>query len=93
MRTRLPVLKIISNDLEPDSKSGLCLPIDYFTLGEGIMLASFKIPHDPVRNTMIVDFGKSAIGRVAPIHSGFWWINSSAGRPKVYRRSFTRKYA
>ncbi|XP_057867587.2 probable alkaline/neutral invertase F isoform X2 [Cryptomeria japonica] len=50
--------------------------IDCFTLGEGVMPASFKVLHDPVRDTdtMIADFGESAIGRVAPIDSGFWWI-------------------
>jgi len=50
--------------------------IDRFTLGEGVMPASFKVLHDPVRNTdtMIADFGESAIGRVAPVDSGFWWI-------------------
>ncbi|KAF3620943.1 putative alkaline/neutral invertase B [Capsicum chinense] len=50
--------------------------IDRFQLGEGVMPASFKVLHDPVRNTetVIADFGESAIGRVAPIDSGFWWI-------------------
>jgi glycogen debranching enzyme len=50
--------------------------IDCFTLGEGVMPASFKVLHDPVRktDTMIADFGESAIGRVAPVDSGFWWI-------------------
>eukprot|EP01018_Ginkgo_biloba_P019957 Gb_17442 [translate_table: standard] len=50
--------------------------IDRFTLGEGAMPASFKVLHDPIRNsdTMIADFGESAIGRVAPVDSGFWWI-------------------
>ncbi|KAJ7558158.1 hypothetical protein O6H91_04G027000 [Diphasiastrum complanatum] len=50
--------------------------IDCFTLGEGAMPASFKVLHDPVRksDTMIADFGESAIGRVAPVDSGFWWI-------------------
>uniref|UniRef100_A0A0D6QSI7 Alkaline/neutral invertase n=1 Tax=Araucaria cunninghamii TaxID=56994 RepID=A0A0D6QSI7_ARACU len=50
--------------------------IDRFTLGEGVMPASFKVLHDPLRNTdtMIADFGESAIGRVAPVDSGFWWI-------------------
>eukprot|EP00252_Welwitschia_mirabilis_P011463 TRINITY_DN2571_c0_g1_i1.p1 TRINITY_DN2571_c0_g1~~TRINITY_DN2571_c0_g1_i1.p1 ORF type:complete len:570 (-),score=71.84 TRINITY_DN2571_c0_g1_i1:383-2092(-) len=50
--------------------------IDRFKLGEGVMPASFKVLHDPVRNTdtMIADFGESAIGRVAPVDSGFWWI-------------------
>ncbi|GMY28261.1 probable alkaline/neutral invertase D [Fagus crenata] len=50
--------------------------IDQFKLGEGVMPASFKVLHDPVRNneTLIADFGESAIGRVAPVDSGFWWI-------------------
>ncbi|KAF8405365.1 hypothetical protein HHK36_010269 [Tetracentron sinense] len=50
--------------------------IDRFKLGEGVMPASFKVLHDPIRNTetLIADFGESAIGRVAPVDSGFWWI-------------------
>ncbi|KAB1203648.1 Alkaline/neutral invertase CINV2 [Morella rubra] len=50
--------------------------IDQFKLGEGVMPASFKVLHDPERNTetVIADFGESAIGRVAPVDSGFWWI-------------------
>ncbi|XP_030481374.2 probable alkaline/neutral invertase F [Cannabis sativa] len=50
--------------------------VDQFKLGEGVMPASFKVLHDPVRNseTIFADFGESAIGRVAPIDSGFWWI-------------------
>eukprot|EP00249_Psilotum_nudum_P003196 c16538_g1_i1 orf=448-2250(-) len=58
--------------------------IDCFTLGEGVMPASFKVLHDPVRDsdTMIADFGESAIGRVAPVDSGFWWI--------ILLRAYTR---
>ncbi|CAH9109212.1 unnamed protein product [Cuscuta europaea] len=50
--------------------------VDRFKLGEGVMPASFKVRHDPVRktDTVIADFGESAIGRVAPVDSGFWWI-------------------
>ncbi|KAF5943045.1 hypothetical protein HYC85_020687 [Camellia sinensis] len=50
--------------------------VDQFKLGEGVMPASFKVLHDPIRNfeTIIADFGESAIGRVAPVDSGFWWI-------------------
>ncbi|XP_057805033.1 probable alkaline/neutral invertase D [Salvia miltiorrhiza] len=50
--------------------------IDRFKLGEGAMPASFKVLHDPVRktDTIAADFGESAIGRVAPVDSGFWWI-------------------
>lgn len=50
--------------------------IDNFTLGKGAMPASFKVLHDPIRknDTLVADFGESAIGRVAPVDSGFWWI-------------------
>ncbi|XP_073315448.1 probable alkaline/neutral invertase B [Primulina huaijiensis] len=50
--------------------------VDNFTLGAGVMPASFKVLHDPVRDyeTLIADFGECAIGRVAPVDSGFWWI-------------------
>ncbi|VFQ71607.1 unnamed protein product [Cuscuta campestris] len=50
--------------------------VDRFKLGEGVMPASFKVRHDPVRktDTVTADFGESAIGRVAPVDSGFWWI-------------------
>lgn len=50
--------------------------VDQFKLGEGVMPASFKVTHHPVRNyeTLTADFGEAAIGRVAPIDSGFWWI-------------------
>ncbi|KAI4321192.1 hypothetical protein MLD38_034604 [Melastoma candidum] len=50
--------------------------IDRFKLGEGVMPASFKVQHDATRksDTIVADFGESAIGRVAPVDSGFWWI-------------------
>ncbi|KAF5744987.1 alkaline/neutral invertase B [Tripterygium wilfordii] len=50
--------------------------VDCFTLGKGVMPASFKVLQDPVRkcDTLIADFGEAAIGRVAPVDSGFWWI-------------------
>ncbi|KAI3432009.1 Alkaline/neutral invertase [Psidium guajava] len=50
--------------------------VDQFKLGEGVMPASFKVIHHPARNseTLTADFGESAIGRVAPVDSGFWWI-------------------
>lgn len=50
--------------------------VDQFKLGEGVMPTSFKVIHDPARNheTLTADFGESAIGRVAPVDSGFWWI-------------------
>ncbi|KAL8128946.1 hypothetical protein V2J09_018101 [Rumex salicifolius] len=50
--------------------------VDLFKLGEGVMPASFKVKSDPVRKTetLVADFGETAIGRVAPVDSGFWWI-------------------
>ncbi|CAN6483014.1 unnamed protein product [Victoria cruziana] len=50
--------------------------VDCFTLGQGVMPASFKVLHNPARGTdaTVADFGGSAIGRVAPVDSGFWWI-------------------
>ncbi|KAL5216520.1 hypothetical protein ABZP36_007921 [Zizania latifolia] len=50
--------------------------IDRFKLGEGAMPASFKVLKDPKRGVekLVADFGESAIGRVAPVDSGFWWI-------------------
>ncbi|GAB2231194.1 hypothetical protein Droror1_Dr00027483 [Drosera rotundifolia] len=50
--------------------------IDNFTLGDGVMPASFRVSYDSHRNkdTITTDFGGSAIGRVAPVDSGFWWI-------------------
>ncbi|KAL8110841.1 putative alkaline/neutral invertase D [Apium graveolens] len=50
--------------------------VDRFKLGEGAMPASFKVLHNPDRKTdsVVADFGESAIGRVAPVDSGFWWI-------------------
>lgn len=50
--------------------------VDRFKLGDGVMPASFKVLHDPKKNTdtIVADFGESAIGRVAPVDSGFWWI-------------------
>lgn len=50
--------------------------IDLFMLGKGAMPASFKVIHNPTKGTesIMADFGESAIGRVAPVDSGFWWI-------------------
>lgn len=73
--------------------------IDNFTLGEGVMPASFKVLFDPHRQKeiLVADFGGSAIGRVAPVDSGFWWIillraytkcthdHTLADRPEVQR--------
>ena len=48
------------------------------------MPASFKVLYDSHRgkDTLIADFGGSAIGRVAPVDSGFWWI--------ILLRSYTK---
>uniref|UniRef100_A0ACD5TZ43 Uncharacterized protein n=1 Tax=Avena sativa TaxID=4498 RepID=A0ACD5TZ43_AVESA len=50
--------------------------VDRFKLGAGAMPASFKVDRNSNRNTetLVADFGESAIGRVAPVDSGFWWI-------------------
>ncbi|KAL6963274.1 hypothetical protein U1Q18_003498 [Sarracenia purpurea var. burkii] len=58
--------------------------IDNFTLGEGVMPASFKVSHDSHlgKDKLFADFGGSAIGRVAPVDSGFWWI--------ILLRSYTK---
>ncbi|OVA14737.1 Glycosyl hydrolase family 100 [Macleaya cordata] len=58
--------------------------IDNFTLGEGVMPASFKVLFDSHRGKeiLVADFGGSAIGRVAPVDSGFWWI--------ILLRSYTK---
>ncbi|KAG8391960.1 hypothetical protein BUALT_Bualt01G0241600 [Buddleja alternifolia] len=58
--------------------------IDNFTLGEGVMPASFKVIQDPDRHKEVLqaDFGGTAIGRVAPVDSGFWWI--------ILLRSYTK---
>ncbi|KAL5792209.1 hypothetical protein ACOSP7_000803 [Xanthoceras sorbifolium] len=58
--------------------------IDNFTLGEGVMPASFKVHFEkhPQKETLVADFGGSAIGRVAPVDSGFWWI--------IILRSYTK---
>ncbi|EEF37366.1 probable alkaline/neutral invertase F [Ricinus communis] len=58
--------------------------IDNFTLGEGVMPASYKVLYDSHRekDILVADFGGSAIGRVAPVDSGFWWI--------ILLRSYTK---
>lgn len=50
--------------------------VDCFDLGRGVMPASFKVsaPNNKNLETIVADFGESAIGRVAPVDSGFWWI-------------------
>ncbi|KAI5072271.1 hypothetical protein GOP47_0012377 [Adiantum capillus-veneris] len=55
--------------------------VDCYSPGQGLMPASFKvglIPRDGEENvmeeTLDPDFGEAAIGRVAPVDSGLWWI-------------------
>ncbi|CAN6226939.1 unnamed protein product [Urochloa humidicola] len=51
--------------------------VDLFKLGQGVMPASFKVHHrNPTKKTesLLADFGETAIGRVAPVDSGLWWI-------------------
>lgn len=53
--------------------------VDCYSPGQGLMPASFKIRTVPLDETKVEevldpDFGESAIGRVAPVDSGLWWI-------------------
>ncbi|GJP51016.1 hypothetical protein CLOM_g10170 [Closterium sp. NIES-68] len=59
--------------------------VDAHRPGEGLMPASFKVTQTPVEDSAATggaayeehldpDFGESAIGRVAPVDSGLWWI-------------------
>lgn len=80
-----PELEIVKNFLlKTLHLQGWEKRIDNFTLGEGVMPASFKVQFDLHRQkeTLVADFGASAIGRVAPVDSGFWWI--------ILLRSYTK---
>ncbi|CAL5208694.1 unnamed protein product [Lathyrus oleraceus] len=53
--------------------------VDCYSPGQGLMPASFKvrtvaIDGDTQEEVLDPDFGESAIGRVAPVDSGLWWI-------------------
>ncbi|CAI9091315.1 OLC1v1026314C3 [Oldenlandia corymbosa var. corymbosa] len=55
--------------------------MDCHSPGQGLMPASFKVRTVPLDNDETVteevldpDFGEAAIGRVAPVDSGLWWI-------------------
>ncbi|XP_077218183.1 alkaline/neutral invertase A, mitochondrial-like [Tasmannia lanceolata] len=55
--------------------------VDYYSPGQGLMPASFKVRSVPLdgnneafEEVLDPDFGESAIGRVAPVDSGLWWI-------------------
>lgn len=55
--------------------------VDCYSPGQGLMPASFKVRTVPLEGSneafeevLDPDFGESAIGRVAPVDSGLWWI-------------------
>ncbi|XP_021772447.1 alkaline/neutral invertase A, mitochondrial-like [Chenopodium quinoa] len=55
--------------------------VDCYSPGQGLMPASFKVRTVPLDDSsgkfeevLDPDFGESAIGRVAPVDSGLWWI-------------------
>ncbi|GLT60274.1 hypothetical protein SLA2020_330460 [Shorea laevis] len=55
--------------------------VDCHCPGQGLMPASFKVRTAPLdgsdeafEEVLDPDFGESAIGRVAPVDSGLWWI-------------------
>lgn len=53
--------------------------VDCYSPGQGLMPASFKVRTVPLdenkyEEVLDPDFGESAIGRVAPVDSGLWWI-------------------
>lgn len=55
--------------------------VDCYSPGQGLMPASFKVRTVPLdgrdgefEDVLDPDFGESAIGRVAPVDSGLWWI-------------------
>ncbi|WJX85312.1 hypothetical protein P8452_67786 [Trifolium repens] len=53
--------------------------VDCYSPGQGLMPASFKVKtmeFDDKKTGEVLDpdFGESAIGRVAPVDSGLWWI-------------------
>ncbi|KAK1291622.1 Alkaline/neutral invertase CINV2 [Acorus calamus] len=55
--------------------------VDCYSPGQGLMPASFKVRAVPLdggneafEEVLDPDFGEAAIGRVAPVDSGLWWI-------------------
>lgn len=56
--------------------------VDCYTPGQGLMPASFKVQTVILEGEGVMgteeclhpDFGEAAIGRVAPVDSGLWWI-------------------
>jgi hypothetical protein len=56
-------------DLQSTTERKAC-----FEPGKGLMPASFSVHGDGGRQAITADFGERAIGRVAPVDSGFWWL-------------------
>jgi hypothetical protein len=48
--------------------------MNYFSAGQGLMPASFKVESWNEHQYLLADFGEHAIGRVTPVDSGLWWI-------------------
>jgi glycogen debranching enzyme len=48
--------------------------LDCFRPGPGLMPASFAVQKRGSQEVLVPDFGEQAIGRVAPVDSGFWWL-------------------
>ncbi|RMD80676.1 MAG: alkaline invertase, partial [Gammaproteobacteria bacterium] len=48
--------------------------LDCFRPGRGLMPASFAVVRGPDGERLEADFGERAIGRVAPVDAGFWWV-------------------
>ncbi|MEB3213341.1 MAG: glycoside hydrolase 100 family protein [Leptolyngbyaceae bacterium] len=48
--------------------------MNYFSAGQGLMPASFKVESWNEQQYLLADFGEHAIGRVTPVDSGLWWI-------------------
>ncbi|MEJ2309306.1 MAG: glycoside hydrolase 100 family protein [Gammaproteobacteria bacterium] len=56
--------------------------MESFRPGLGVMPASFAIQKKDHEEVLVPDFGENAIGRVAPVDSGFWWL--------ILLRAYTR---
>ena len=48
--------------------------LDCFRPGRGLMPASFTVTGRDEEEVLEADFGERAIGRVAPVDAGFWWV-------------------
>ena len=48
--------------------------LDCYRPGEGLIPASFGVARDGGGEGLVPDFGGHAIGRVAPVDSGLWWL-------------------